>query len=167
MVEGIRVAEQRDLEALEAVENKADQLFIELFQPPLWGAAQSGAERAAEPGFVLVADDSSGTIVGFVHVLEVDGIAHLEQLSVVPEHGRRGYGRTLVEAAKAEGRRRGHDRMTLRTYANVAWNAPFYRRAGFTEEEPATPFHRRLVEVEHELGLDQYGQRIQMVASLQ
>jgi GNAT superfamily N-acetyltransferase len=167
VVEGIRFAEHRDFEAIEAIENSADQLFIELFHPAVWGSAPSGATRASESGFLLVAEDGSGTIVGFVHVLEVDGIAHLEQLSVLPEQGRRGYGRALVEAAKAEARRRGHDRMTLRTYADVAWNAPFYRRAGFTEDRPATPFLKQLVEVEHRLGLDQYGRRIQMVATLQ
>ncbi len=144
----------------------ADQLFIDLFRPNRWEAAPSGASRAAEPGFLLVVADESETIVGFVHVLETGGIAHLEQLSVSPEHGRRGYGRALVEAAKSEARRRGHDRMTLRTYADVPWNAPFYARAGFVEESPSTPFQRHLVLVERRLGLDQHGRRIQMGLTL-
>lgn len=120
----------------------------------------------SEPGFVLIAAEESGAPVGFVHVLDEDGFAHLEQLSVLPERGRRGYGRALVEAAKSKARHRGHKRMTLRTYADVPWNAPFYARAGFTEEEPATKFHERLVEVEHQRGLDRYGRRVQMGVTL-
>lgn len=166
MIEGIRAAEPQDFEAVEAIENKADQLFIDLCQPVEWGSAPSGASRASEPGFILVADDGAGTIIGFVHVLDAEGVAHLEQLSVLPEHGRRGYGRALLEAAVSEARGRGHRRMTLRTYADVPWNAPFYARAGFMEEDPSTPFHKQLVEIEHRLGLDRHGRRILMARPL-
>ncbi len=34
------------------------------------------------------------------------------------------------------------------------------------EQEPATPFHRGLVETERRLGLDRYGRRVQMAADL-
>lgn len=166
MVGGIRAAAPQDFEAIERIENRADQLFIDLFQPAHWEPAPAGAARAAEPGFMLVAVDDAGIVVGFAHVLEVDGIAHLEQLSVPPEHGRRGYGRALVEAAKDEALGRGYDRLTLRTFADVPWNGPFYARFGFVQEEPATAFHHELVAVEHRLGLDKYGRRVQMSAPL-
>lgn len=70
----------------------------------------------------------------------------------------------VVEAAKIHAQKRGYHRISLRTYADVPWNAPFYASAGFVEEEPATQFHRSLVGVEAELGLDRYGRRVQMVA---
>jgi GNAT superfamily N-acetyltransferase len=110
--------------------------------------------------------DRGGAVVGFVDVLERDQIAHLEQLSVLPEHGRRGHGRALVESAKNEARRRGYQWLSLRTYADVPWNGPFYARAGFVESKPATDFDRHLVEVEERLGLDRYGRRVQMTAAL-
>jgi len=162
----IRPAQPQDFEAIEAIENEADRLFVERFGSVPWEAAPGGGSRVSAPGFVLVATGGSGALVGFVHVLEQDGFAHLEQLSVLPGHGRRGYGRALLEAAKTEARHRGHDQMTLRTYADVSWNAPFYARAGFTEDEPATEFHEGLVDVEHQLGLDRHGRRVQMVARL-
>ncbi len=116
---------------------------------------------------MLVADESAtGTIVGFVHVLESGEIAHLEQISVLPEHGRRGYGRRLLEAAMDEARSRGFERLTLRTYADVPWNAPFYAGLGFVETEPMTDFHKSLVDVEERLGLDRYGRRVEMTAAL-
>lgn len=99
-------------------------------------------------------------------MLEAAGVAHLEQLSVLPGYGRRGYGRRLIEAAKDESRRHGYRRMTLRTYADVPWDAPFYSRAGFVAEEAASEFHRALIDTEMRLGLDRYGRRVQMVADL-
>jgi len=166
----IRPAAARDLAALQGIEDRADRILVELLRPSTWWPAPTGAERAAEPGFLLVAEeedaDADGQLVGFAHVLEVDGLAHLEQVAVPPEHGRRGHGGALVEAAAAEARRRGHRRITLRTFADVPWNAPAYTRAGFVEEPPATPFHLRLVETEARLGLDLLGRRVQMGRAL-
>ena len=163
----IRRAAPNDYLAVESIENAADQLLIDRLSPDSWEPAPSGLSRAAEHGFVLVAEETeTGAIVGFVHVLEGDGIAHLEQLSVLPQEGRRGYGRRLLEAAMNEARSRRYDRLTLRTYADVPWNAPFSARVGFVETEPTTDFHKRLVEVEERLGLTRYGRRVQMTAAL-
>lgn len=161
----IRVAQQRDFHAVERIENDADQLLVERFKPESWSAAPTGDARAAEPGFLLIGELDDGDVAGFVHVLEIEGICHLEQLSVAPEHARQGWGRALLEAAKQEAWERGYLQISLRTYADVPWNAPFYATAGFTEEEPATRFHRSLVDVEAALGLDRYGRRVHMVAS--
>jgi GNAT superfamily N-acetyltransferase len=165
----IRLAAARDLDALQGIEDRADRILVELLRPAEWWPAPTGAERAAEPGFLLVAEDAEvgdGTLVGFAHVLEVDGLAHLEQVAVPPEHGRRGHGGTLVEATAEEAGRRGHTRITLRTFADVPWNAPAYSRAGFVQEPPVTPFHLRLAETEARLGLDRLGRRIQMGRAL-
>ena len=71
-----------------------------------------------------------------------------------------------MAAAMDEARRRGYERMTLRTYADVPWNAPFYARVGFVETEPTTDFHNLLVDVEERLGFAQLGRRVQMTAAL-
>ena len=164
----IRRAVPKDYLAVESIENAADQLLIDRLSPDRWEPAPSGLSRAAAAGFVLVAEEiETGTIVGFVHVLEADGIAHLEQLSVLPQMGRRGYGRALLDTAMDEARRRGYGLITLRTYAHVPWNAPFYARAGFVETPPTTDFHRDLIEVEERLGLARFGRRVQMTAALQ
>ena len=114
----IRRAAPNDYLAVESIENAADQLLIDRLSPDRWEPAPSGLSRAAAPGFVVVAEEmETGTIVGFVHVLEADGIAHLEQLSVLPQMGQRGYGRTLLNTAMDEARRRGYERSTLRTCA--------------------------------------------------
>lgn len=163
----IRRAAPNDYLAVESIENAADQLLIDRLSPESWEPAPSGLSRAGAPGFVLVAEETeTGTILGFAHVLESVGIAHLEQLSVLPQEGRRGYGRRLLEAAMDEARSRGHERLTLRTYADVPWNAPFYARVGFVETQPTTDFHKALIEVEERLALARYGRRVQMTAAL-
>lgn len=164
-------ATDADLPHLQAVEDASDRLFVEQYVPlpeiADWHGAPSGTQRAAAPGFLLVARESAdGRIVGFVHVLEPAGIAHLEQLSVLPAHGRRGHGRALVAAALREAAARGHREVTLRTYADVPFNAPFYRTCGFEVSDPDSVFHRRLVEVEKQQGLLRFGQRVQMTADL-
>ena len=163
----IRPADDTDVPHLEAIETAADSLLVDRFAATVWPPAATGEERAEMPGFLLVASESEGgPAIGFVHVLELDGLAHLEQLAVLPAHGRRGHGRALVVAAMAEAHVRGHASITLRTYVDVPWNAPFCRSCGFVETEPATDFHHQLVQVENELRLDEYGPRVQMTADL-
>ena len=92
--------------------------------------------------------------------------AHLEQLSVLPEHGRRGHGRALVDSAKREARTRGYGRLTLRTFAEIPWNAPFYAGCGFVETRPATVHERELQRAEEQRGLERLGRRVQMTVEL-
>jgi GNAT superfamily N-acetyltransferase len=161
------MADDADFEAVEAIENSADTILVEHLGASTWWPAPSAAARSADPGFMLLADgDTTGKPLGFAHVLEVDTIAHLEQLSVLPEFGRRGYGRRLVRAAAHEAHLRGHKQLTLRTFADVPWNAPFYKKCGFAETEPETPFHLDLLVAEEKLGLSTLGKRVQMTLRL-
>ncbi|WP_311244372.1 GNAT family N-acetyltransferase [Microbacterium sp. WCS2018Hpa-23] len=163
----IRAAVSEDAEVLHAIEAHADALLIDSLGAPEWPPPGNGAERLGAPGFVLVIEDpEDSSPVGFVHVLDADGHAHLEQLSVLPSSGRKGYGRRLVGAALDEARERGYRRMSLRTYAEVPWNAPFYASCGFLESIPETPFQRGLVDTEASLSLDRYGRRVQMTVEL-
>lgn len=162
----IRPAVAADLPHLERIENEADALLVDLLQPDRWHPAPTSTERLADGGIILVAEGEEDTVVGFVHVIEFDGGAHLEQVSVLPAFGGRGIGRTLVEAAKHAARESGHDRLTLRTFADVPWNAPFYASAGFAIEEPSDDFHRTIIETEARLGLHRLGRRVQMGVDL-
>ncbi|WP_217184302.1 GNAT family N-acetyltransferase [Streptomyces sp. AC495_CC817] len=166
----VRPATDADIDATVEIETVADALLIDLFGAVDWPPPADADERRLSPGFVLVAEHSDGTgnaqVVGFVQVLDLGGHAHLEQLSVLPSHGRRGIGRLLVDAALVEARRRGHESITLRTYADVPWNAPFYASCGFVESTPETDLLRSLIEVERSLGLLAHGRRVQMTAAL-
>jgi len=164
----LRYAGEGDLGRLAGIEDAADALLTGLLGTGEWGESPSGAHRAAAQGFILVSAEShSGEPVGFAHVVEHSRAeAYLEQLSVLPEHGRRGHGRALVDSAKREARNRGHRRLTLRTFAEVPWNAPFYASCGFVETEPATDYELKLKRADVRQGLERLGPRVQMSAAL-
>jgi N-acetylglutamate synthase-like GNAT family acetyltransferase len=75
---------------------------------------------------------------------------------VHPEHGRRGIGAALVGRACEWAREQALACVTLTTFRDIPWNAPFYRQLGF-EELPSDRWDdelRERVAEEAESGLD-------------
>jgi GNAT superfamily N-acetyltransferase len=93
------------------------------------------ALRAART--VLVASAGAEPVgfaaVGFAAVTELDGHAHLAELAVHPDHGRRGIGGALLAEARGWAARAGFRALTLTTFRDLPWNAPWYRRHGYRE----------------------------------
>ena len=110
------------------------------------------------PGFVLVATEGD-QLIGFAHVLDFDGRFHLEQLSVHPRWQRQGLGQRLLVAAERAVVERGGSVVTLRTFADVPWNAPFYRRHGYTTADLPIAL-MPLIEAEQRIGLLAAGRRV-------
>jgi len=162
----IRLARAEDLPFLAGIEDAGDTLFGERFGAVDWPAASPGEERAAEPGILLVAAADDGTVVGFTHVLELDGHWHLEQIAVDPAHGRQGIGAALLEATHGELVVRGAREVTLTTYADVPWNAPFYARHGYVELDPLPERLEPMRATELRMGMDRHGRRVAMVRDL-
>lgn len=111
------------------------------------------AQRA---GLLWVALESAGAPVGFAIASTCGGRVHLEELDVLPRHGRRGIGTALIEAVEDCARDRGCVEMTLTTFRDVPWNAPFYARLGFEvipEQQLGGELARRLSD-EAALGLE-------------
>lgn len=130
----VRMIEAEDEPAIASIEAAADQLLVQMFGPELFSDVTPGADRVADPGFVLVA---GRPCVGFAQVLEEGGTAHLQQLAVDPAHGRQGLGTALVEACCEQARQRGYRELSLTTFRDVRYNAPWYARLGFvTIDEP-------------------------------
>ena len=161
-----RLARPEDLPFLAGIEDAGDTLFAERFGGVEWPAASTGEERAAEPGILLVAVEDDGTVIGFTHVLDLDGHWHLEQIAVDPAHGRRGVGGELLEATHAELARRGGREVTLMTYADVPWNAPFYARHGYVELDELPARLEPMRESEERFGMARHGRRVVMVRDL-
>lgn len=86
----------------------------------------------ADAGRSWVAADDADEPVGFVLVDIVDGHAHVEQLSVRPDHQGQGVGRSLLEGVYAWAFEKGMSRITLTTFVGVAWNCPLFEHLGFT-----------------------------------
>lgn len=146
----VRWAEAADLPGLVAVELAADKLFeqVGITFPP----GTTMIEGVTDPDVVLVEGEPSA---GFALIGRVDGNLHLEQLAVHPDRMRRGIGGRLVEAVLDHARATGVPAVTLTTYRDVPWNAPWYERHGFTvwPETAWGPELHALVRHEHDLGL--------------
>jgi GNAT superfamily N-acetyltransferase len=69
--------------------------------------------------------------VGFAVCSSFSTAAYLEEIDVVPEHGRRGLATALIEHACAWARSKGLTCIELCTFRTVPWNAPFYEKLGF------------------------------------
>jgi GNAT superfamily N-acetyltransferase len=142
------------------IEHEADRLFAQIGLH--LEAAVTVAERGEAPLAVMVAGDPP---VGFVWLVVVCGRPHVEEIAVLPAHGRRGIGRALLEEACRWAENAGHDSVTLCTYREVPWNGPFYRSAGFVELDPSH-WCQDLVALrstERANGLDELGPRVVMI----
>ncbi|MFI7007551.1 GNAT family N-acetyltransferase [Streptomyces sp. NPDC050145] len=130
----IRSAESADLPRLQDIEVAAGELFRPLGmtsvaddEPP----ALTELERLRRTGEAWVAAGDDGTPVAYLVAEEVDGALHIEQVTVHPEAARRGIGRALIERAAVRAGERGLPALTLTTFRDVPWNAPYYARLGF------------------------------------
>lgn len=126
--------------------------------------AARAEDVAALPALEEAADAMFEQPVGFARLELVGGVPHLGQLSVDPAFGRRGLGTTLVRACCDWAARAGFAELTLTTFAQVPFNAPFYARLGFTViDDAALPAGlARLRRREAEIGLDALGPRVAM-----
>ena len=113
-------------------------------------------EHYARCGRSWVAVDESDRPVGYVVVDVVDGNAHIEQVSVLPQFQGRGIGRELLEAVQAWAIETGCPALTLTTFIHVPWNRPLYEHLGFVVvlEDEMQPGLRAVREHESRIGLD-------------
>lgn len=153
----IRPARAADIGRLNTIEQAADRtaytgILEHADALPLDPAAALDVARRA--GHLWVATNSDDQPVGYCYVRFLGGEPHVEEVSVHPDHGRQGLGRALVEAALGWARAAGHERLTLNTFRELRWCAPFYASLGFTEvpRDAASPeIQALLAEEESEL----------------
>jgi predicted N-acetyltransferase YhbS len=157
----IRLGQPADVQAVCDIEEAAGELFAAngMVAEALAGPPELDEMHElvrAELLWVAVGEDDRP--VGYIAMSEVDGHAHLAQVSVDPVHSRRGIGRALIEHAVGWATRNGYSTMTLTTYAEVPWNAPYYERCGFRrmDETEWTPGLRAIRAAEAEVGLDRW-----------
>jgi N-acetylglutamate synthase-like GNAT family acetyltransferase len=95
--------------------------------------------------------------VGFAHIEVLEPtVAHLEEIDVHPDHGRRGVGTELVFSVCRWAAANGYSCVTLTTFRDVPWNRPFFARLGFEEIPPEelSPALLSVIEDETRRGLD-------------
>jgi GNAT superfamily N-acetyltransferase len=133
MSTSIRAPRPDELEALRTIERAAGNTFRAVGMDDIAEHEPAAAEELAaylEAGRAWVVCEED-VPVGYALVDVVDEEAHLEQLSVRPESGRRGLGAALLGHVCRWARDKGFGAVTLTTFEHVPWNAPYYGRHGF------------------------------------
>ena len=92
--------------------------------------------RLLSMGQVWVACRDDDVPVGMVIASVREGAGYVEELDVVPAHGRRGLGTRLLAHVCMWAQAQGCTDVALSTFRDVPWNAPFYRKRGFRELSP-------------------------------
>lgn len=129
----VRLATPADVPNLLAIEAAAGEAFRTIGMPevaddPLPDPRQISAH--VDNGRVWVAE-VDGEVVAYALAVLRDERAHLEQVSVHPDHAGHRVGARLIDAVRGWARDRGDEQLTLTTFAEVPWNAPYYQRLGF------------------------------------
>lgn len=161
MNRGFRTRTARPTDAARAreIEVAAGAAFAAVGLPDIARAEPMPEEELAAyavAGRSWVAADAHDDAVGYVVVDIVDGCAHVEQISVHPDHQGLGLGRRLLDEVEVWARAQGMPALTLTTFADVPWNGPLYTHLGFlaVAECELGAGLRAVREAEAELGLD-------------
>jgi GNAT superfamily N-acetyltransferase len=145
------IAPVRELERRSAA-RFADTVFSELVDDEPTDA-ETLAERVAAGGLLVACEGDRA--LAFVMFRAVDGCGYIEQIDVLPEAAGRRIGAALLDAVADLGRTRGWQTLTLSTFRDIPWNAPYYRRLGFRDLAELTPGLLAIREEHLERGLDE------------
>ena len=125
----IRLARSTDLELLPAIEREAASRFEPYGLADVMGTIVTNLKdfkAGWRDGRLWVAAGTLGYPVGFALASVFGDHAHLDELGVLPTHGRRGVGAALVQAVHEWAIRSDYSAITLTTLSNIPWNRPFY-----------------------------------------
>ncbi|XVV01339.1 GNAT family N-acetyltransferase [Actinosynnema sp. CA-248983] len=147
----LRPARPDEFPLLQAIEVASGEPFRDVGMPEIADDDPITSEALAHAHVWVAADPDP---VAWVAAIEVDGHAHVEQISVHPDHARRGIGAALLDHVETWATTRGLAGLTLTTFRDVPWNAPYYRRLGFHEVRDLTPGLAAIVAAEAARGLD-------------
>jgi GNAT superfamily N-acetyltransferase len=130
----IRSARVEELTMLAQIERAAAVLFLDTpytFLANDEPLSLDFVRQRFHAGQVWVAADKQDLVVGFAITREVDDTIYLQEMDVDPIHGRRGLGAALVQTVVAWAQLQGYEAISLSTFRNLPWNAPFYAKLGF------------------------------------
>ena len=127
----IRPAGRLEAPVVHAVVHAAYRHYIPRIGKPPGPMLDDYPQRIAD-GQVWVLEDAAN-IVGVLVLEEAQSGFLLDNIAVLPECQGKGFGRTLIEFAEAQARRRGFQEIHLYTHALMTENIALYLRIGFVE----------------------------------
>jgi GNAT superfamily N-acetyltransferase len=142
MAPRVRPASPVEIEAVRDLERASAQRFVGLMDALAADEPSPAtvlADRIAAGGLLVAELDE--TLAAFVMFRPVEDGLYVEQIDVLPAFERRRLGAALLDAVAERARDAGRSRLTLSTFKDVPWNAPYYRRLGFADiaDEALTP----------------------------
>ncbi len=170
----IRPGRLEEVQRLQAVQREAGERFRAI------GMAQisehdpdevSVFAQAIEEERLLVAElanqgQSPESLIGFLRHGSKDGSPHIEELNVLPAAAGSRIGAQLIDAFRQDIEDKGKNTcLTLTTFRDVPWNAPYYRSLGFqvlTQEDLGPELSGCLAEETNRLPPALFGPRVAM-----
>ncbi len=157
----IRAVGTDELTLLQDIERAAGRCFHDIGMPEIAEDEPLPAGELARyqrTGLAWVAVDTADAPVAYLIADHVDGNLHVEQVSVHPDRARRGIGRSLLDHLAQHARAAGVPALTLTTFTDVPWNAPYYARCGFRplDDSALGPGLREVRRQEAAHGLDRW-----------
>jgi GNAT superfamily N-acetyltransferase len=157
----IRLLAADELAAAQETERAAGRCFADVGMPEIADDAPlpvDELDRYRRAGLAWAATGPAGEPVAYLLAEPVDAGLHVEQVSVHPDSAGQRIGRALLEHAAGHAVGAGLSALTLTTFEQVPWNAPYYLRCGFhvVAERDWTPGLRAVREREAAHGLDRW-----------
>ncbi|MDT7565852.1 MAG: hypothetical protein QOG76_4476 [Pseudonocardiales bacterium] len=172
----IRLAREDELPLLREVERASGEIFRDIGlaeiadDEPLsltelghyqragraWVTTEGGGAGGTEGG--TEGGGAGGKLLAFLLAEPVDGNLHIAQVAVHPAAAGHRLGAALIEHLARLAVADRAPRLTLTTYREVPWNAPYYRTLGFGEipEPELGPRLRLIRDLERKAGLDRW-----------
>lgn len=88
-------------------------------------------DSARARGMLWVAVTHEDKPVGFAIAEQHGPVLHLEELDVHPHYHQQGIGTMLLAAVCQYAQQAGYQGISLTTFSQVPWNAPWYQKLGF------------------------------------
>lgn len=132
----IRQAEKSDAKNLPAIEYSAAQIFRGHAEFD-WIADDDVQPEHEHLGYIQqqmewVAVDNDDQPIGFINTQKLGNSLHIDEVSVVQSWQGKGVGRALILHVIDYASQKSFDNITLTTFCDIPWNAPYYQRLGFS-----------------------------------
>ncbi|WP_051285089.1 GNAT family N-acetyltransferase [Nisaea denitrificans] len=129
-----RLARPDEIEIVRDIQRAAGRMFLETPYPEAAGDPVDDAETLAaaqDNWWLWVAVDADDRPVGAAHLKILGDGLHLRELDVHPDHAGARLGAAILNAVERFFAGRGIPYISLTTFIDVPWNAPYYERIGF------------------------------------
>lgn len=153
----VRLARSEDIVLLPDIERSAAEAFRSTAHA--WVADDGVTAAGVYPPLILAGSlfvaEVDGAVVGFVSLQAEPDTLHVLELAVAFAYQRRGVGRLLMQAAIGAARSWRLPAVTLTTFRDLVFNAPFYHTLGFEPFDPPSPRLHAILLAEERRGLRQ------------